>query len=595
MTNQSPESSFGSREVALLGWIHDYAPYGVLTTDKQFRIRSWNHWMELHSGKELSTVLGMSIFDLFPDLTERGLAPRLHRALEGEVSVLSTALHGHLLSFPSSVRDPAFSRMKQTARIAPLRDEAEILGTIITIEDVSEREYQAFVLKRQHGRDKILAWALAYLLESREPRRIVRDLFFKLAEHFDLDAYLLYLGDAHSGALKLQAAGGVVAEEERRLSLLDAESGPGGFLLNVREPTALEGPEEINSGEPAFKRLFGFRACALIPLVSAETRFGTLCFGTRTRDAFQDGELELFSTIGQYLAIALSKESANLQLHAAQAKLNRHALELENQVNERTARLREIITELETFSYTLAHDLRAPIRALTGYCEVLIEDYSSVLSGDARDIVGKLHSACHRLDLLTKDLLAFSRVSRQSVELAPVDVDALVTEVLSLTDAHAGAVIVRRPLHPVLGQRMLLQQCLSNLIDNARKFVPSGQSPKVRIWTEIVPNGQQPVMGTYQPPFSPARQLEETSGIADPAKQLNVVRIVVEDEGIGIAKEAHAKVFGIFERGTSSPDFPGSGIGLAIVARAMQRMGGRCGVDSELGKGSRFWLELAGT
>jgi hypothetical protein len=103
---------------------------------------------------------------MFPDLQERGLATRFERALEGEISVLSTALHGYLLRMDSVVREGGFDLMQQTARIAPLVYQKEIVGLIIVIEDVTQREFQASILRRQHERDRTLSWALAHLLEA---------------------------------------------------------------------------------------------------------------------------------------------------------------------------------------------------------------------------------------------------------------------------------------------------------------------------------------------------------------------------------------------------------------------------------------------
>lgn len=545
----------------MLTWIADFAPYGVITTDREFRIQSWNRWMELHSGKESAAVIGCNLLSLYPEVAQRGLAGRLQRALEGEVSVLSTALHGYLLKLAAPPGQEGFSQMQQTARIAPLQHQHEILGAIIIIEDVTQREFHALNSRRQHERDNILAWALAHLLESKEPRRAIRDLFCKIVSEFDFDSYLFYLRSPGGTALKLNSAGGVNPEEETRASHLDESTPLGKLFLTLKEPRAVQDlPAGTEPDAEPLYRQFGFHACALVPLSNGAEKLGALCFATRTRSALPPHELELIATIGQYLAVAVGKESINLQLHAAESQLRRHAQDLEHQVNDRTAKLREIIGELETFSHTVAHDLRAPIRALTGYCEALTEDYSAELPEEAKDIISRLNGACARLDLLTNDILEFSRVSRQEIHLGPVNLDALISDALFLQAAPPGAIKVRRPLLPVLAQRTLLQQCIANLIDNALKFIPVGMKPDIIIRTDPAPPGK--------------------------------VRIVVEDKGIGIAPEVQRKIFGIFERGTSSTSYSGSGIGLAIVDRALQRMGGACGVESEMGVGSRFWLEL---
>src|SRR5687768_6597432 len=206
-------------EAAMLQWINDFAPYGVITADKNFNIQSWNRWMNTNSGQTSAEVVGRSLFEVFPDLKERGLTARFDRALTGEVSVLSTSLHSYLVPMQLTTRDSGFEQMQQTARIGPLVLQNEIVGIIIVIDDVTQRESQALLLRRQHERDALLSWALAHLLEAPEPRRSIRDLFCRVAEHSDFDGYLLYLRDDTS-AFKLQAYGGILPELENSISLL---------------------------------------------------------------------------------------------------------------------------------------------------------------------------------------------------------------------------------------------------------------------------------------------------------------------------------------------------------------------------------------
>src|SRR6476646_6000601 len=145
----------------------------------------------------------------------------------------------------------------------------------------------------------------------------------------------------------------------------------------------------------------GFRAYVSIPLIAGTTFLGILCFATRTRDTISAGESDLLNSIGQYLSVALNREKTDRELREAQQKLNVHALELEHKITERTASLKQIIAELQTFSYTIAHDLRAPIRALKGYCEVLIEDYADDLPGEAKTIIHRLRNSSLQMDALT--------------------------------------------------------------------------------------------------------------------------------------------------------------------------------------------------
>jgi hypothetical protein len=225
--------------------------------------------------------------------------------------------------------------------------------------------------------------------------------------------------------------------------------------------------------------------------------------------------------------------------------------------------LKEANQELEAFSYSVSHDLRAPLRALKGYTDILLEDYGPKLDGPAKGYLSNLNRAVVRMDALTRDLLNYSHIVRQHIELESVNVDMVwrdVTAMIPSLQPPNTEIVVSPNLLPVRAHPTLLGQCLANLLDNAAKFVAPGVTPRIHIHTE--PRDDR-------------------------------VLIWLEDNGIGIDPAHHQKIFGIFERIGNLKDNQGTGIGLAIVARAVQRMGGRCGVESSPGNGSRFWIELA--
>lgn len=219
-------------------------------------------------------------------------------------------------------------------------------------------------------------------------------------------------------------------------------------------------------------------------------------------------------------------------------------------------------SELEAFSYTVSHDLRAPLRSMSGFCQILMEDYAGKNKVDQswREYVERISAAALQMDNLIHDLLAFSRLGREQVQLGPVALGPLMTEILREMRLEGNPVVVEDLLGSVIGNRVLLGQVFSNLLSNALKFVVSGVKPAVRVWAE-----------------------EESNGW---------IRTWVEDNGIGIAPQYHEKIFQVFERLNEASAYPGTGIGLAIVRRAMNRMGGNVGVLSSEGKGSRFWISL---
>jgi PAS domain S-box-containing protein len=235
----------------------------------------------------------------------------------------------------------------------------------------------------------------------------------------------------------------------------------------------------------------------------------------------------------------------------------------EEELRERTARLEEALYELNTFAYTVAHDLRAPLRAMVGFSDMIQADHSGTFDPVAHDYIRRISDAARRMDKLIQDLLTYSRLTRDVMPLEEVELGPLVSEVLAHFDQEfrerKALVRVSGELPFVWCHRVALGQVLSNLVSNAVKFVAPGVGPEVEIGAE---------------------------------KKRGRFRLWIQDNGIGIAPEHQERIFGVFQRLHSLADYPGTGIGLAIVKRAMERMGGRVGVESALGKGSRFWIEF---
>ncbi len=220
--------------------------------------------------------------------------------------------------------------------------------------------------------------------------------------------------------------------------------------------------------------------------------------------------------------------------------------------------------ELESFAYSVSHDLRAPLRTMQGFAHALLQDFGDRLEPAARDYARRIIVSGQRSEALIRDLLAYSRLSLEQLELKPVELAPVVAAAREQVDGDVtltGArVQVTGALPTVVGSHTILVQVLANLISNAVKFVPESRDPRVRIHTEGRPDRR--------------------------------VRVWVEDNGIGVPEDQRERIFGVFERLEYGGAHPGTGIGLAIVRRGMQRIGGSCGVTSVPGEGSAFWIEL---
>ena len=604
--SDSPEIDHADRhKVAMLAWTQAIAPFGILTTDCDLKIRSWNQWLVAQSGFAAEDVIGRSLTEVFPDLRDRGLEENFRRALAGEISVLSTALHRYLLPLQPTMRGEPGGNMLQTARIAPLIFGEQTIGTIATIEDVTQRETHALVLRRQQEHDRLLSTALALLLASNSPQDVVAELFPNLAAPLKLEVFLNYLLAPDGNELRLNAAGGFTPEVRKAIATVKLGEGPCGLSALGRKPVYIPNTQESTAPEAQMPRRLGLQSLVSFPLLIGDRLLGTLSFGSYQRPTIAAEEIEFLFTVAQYLALSLDRGLREIALREAQDKLSQHAETLETKIAERTAKLHETIAQLESFSYTIAHDLRAPIRSLKGFSEILLNDYAPTMPEPAQGLVGRLLRASQRLDALTRDLLQFSRIVRQDVKLAPVDVGELVHEIVAVTPAlQDGVVQISGSLGTVHAQRTLLQQCLSNLFDNALKFALPGVPPRILLRAEGRGHSKSasaptPISSAFSPPTS-FRAARTTSGEGLSSAPWPVeagapprIRIWIEDNGIGIPAHAHEKIFGIFERVSGLDHVEGTGIGLAIVARAMQQMGGTCGVESELEHGSRFWLELA--
>lgn len=218
--------------------------------------------------------------------------------------------------------------------------------------------------------------------------------------------------------------------------------------------------------------------------------------------------------------------------------------------------------ELESFSYSVSHDLRSPLRALEGYSKLLLDEYRDKLGPEGMDYLLRINRAATRMDALIRDLLAYSRVSRVQMQVEPIELELLIQDLLQQHDRFKNGCAqahLLKPLDNVCAHPTCLGQCISNLLENAVKFVPSGALAVVTIRTE---------------------------------NSRGRVRIWIEDNGIGIDPSFHNRMFKLFERAHGSQDYEGTGIGLAIVKKGVERMGGSVGFQSKPGKGSQFWIEL---
>lgn len=246
----------------------------------------------------------------------------------------------------------------------------------------------------------------------------------------------------------------------------------------------------------------------------------------------------------------------------SQAELSALNESLEQKIQERTAQLTAANRELEAFSYSVSHDLRAPLRGINGFVDILTEDYGSQLDDEGKRICRIIKQNAQRMGQLIDDLLAFSRITRQEIVQSKIDMAGLVQAVYDeLADpaSKEKTSFLMEPLPDCFGDPSLIRQVVINLISNAIKYSSNCEKPVIEV-TSKMEDGQ--------------------------------VFYHFRDNGVGFDEQYKDKLFGVFQRLHNEREFPGTGVGLAIVHRIITRHNGRVGAESSAGKGAGFWFSL---
>ena len=247
----------------------------------------------------------------------------------------------------------------------------------------------------------------------------------------------------------------------------------------------------------------------------------------------------------------------------AETRLKAHAQELERAVADRTAGLAASLKSLQELLYHIGHNFRAPLRSMEGYSSLLLEEYALKMDAPAQHYAKHICASAERMDELIQALLEYGRLGYVELALSTVNVEEVLERVMfrlsyEIQTRKAALQVVGR-FPRVWANPEVLEEVLTNLVENAIKFSLPGQAPEARIRNE--PMGDR-------------------------------VRIWIEDNGIGIEPQYHQRIFEPFETLEPRPRGQGIGMGLAIVKQGMKRMGGGCGVESQPGGGSRFWIDL---
>lgn len=546
------------REAAIL-----YASLdAVITIDHEGHILEFNPAAQNIFGYQRADVLGRDMSELIMPFAYR------ERHRKGMAKYLATGegpILGKRIELTGMRADG--SEFPLELAVTPMEGSEQTIFTGF-VRDITERKQAEEELRKHAFRTQALADLSNTLAAVRLDLQAVLDVTAQHAAGLIGDSCVIRLASDdrkylqvaslyHSTSTTL-----AILRELREANPLLLKAGLEGQVIQTGQPVLMPviSPEQQRSILPSAERSvwerIGVRSLLVIPLGAHGEVLGTL---TLTRDGpgrpYTPEDQAFLQDIADRAALSV----VNARLYKAMQQLNS---ELEQRVLERTAQLEAANMELESFSYSVSHDLRAPLRGIDGYSQALLEDYGEQLPAEGQKFLERIRASAQRMATLIDDLLKLSQMTRAQMKFVPVDLTGLAGEILSELQRANPERRVKWSVASNLtahGDLRLLEAVLENLLNNAWKYTSRQERARIE--------------------FGSKQEGEETI-------------YFVRDNGAGFDMAYADKLFGAFQRLHTASEFPGTGIGLATVQRILQRHGGRIWAESMVNEGATFFFTI---
>jgi len=488
------------------------------------------------NGTDPSAVVGRRLLELFPEHRGTQFMKAYQQVAEsGEPSVFESDFSDERIPEPVGFR----------IVVVPMGGDIAVFA-----QDITDRRRTEKALRRQAQRLRNLHAVDNAILRAVDPPEVIAHAALQhLRDMLQCQSASVGLFDAARKTAKVISAQAKPESNLRIGSDLPQEVYGYTELLVQGEIEPFEGESPVHP----MLRAQGIQSSINIPLHSERGLIGALNVGWETPTVITPEDKEIAGEVAGQIAIAIEQDRLLRSMKS-------HAEELEQRVRERTAALETANKELEAFSYSVSHDLRAPLRAVDGYSRILLEDYANELDAEGRRVCSVIIDSARDMGKLIDDLLAFSRVGRTEMHRSVVDMATLAESIffeLTTPQSRARIDFEVGPTPSMPGDSNLLRLVWMNLLSNAVKFSSKQQQAVIRV---------------------------------SAAQQEGECVYSVSDNGAGFDMQYSSKLFGVFQRLHSTREFEGTGVGLAIVQRIVHRHGGRVWAEGEIGKGATFHM-----
>jgi PAS domain S-box-containing protein len=429
--------------------------------------------------------------------------------------------------------------------------------------DALMRKRTEAALSQSQSRFKLLSETSSQLLASENPQAIVEDLCRQVMQHLDCHVFFNFMVDDIMGKLHLNACAGIPEEEARKIEWLDYGVAVCGCAARDGKRKVAEDIFNTPDVRTELVKSYGIQAYACHPLEVQGKIIGTLSFGTKTSTRFSAEDLALMKTVADQVATAMEKLSLIDELRNSRDELELRVQERTAELNSYMAKLEQSNQALQDFAYIAAHDMKEPLRKVMSFGNLLSQKYKDSLAQTGKDYLNRMLHATERMQSLLTGLLDYSRVTTAAEPFKEVDLSGLIGEVISDLEVRivkTGGEVHVGDLPVISADPTQMRQLFQNLICNALKFHKPGEKPMVQVrFVSHTDSGSQ---------------------------------IIVEDNGIGFDEQYRDRIFAPFQRLHGRSEYEGTGMGLAICKKIVERHGGSIIARSTPGAGSTFIITL---